>query len=306
MSLTLMPRPGSGPAPRRRGMRGGWLALGITGAGLGLIPWLAYLAISLPSSTTASHWPAAWAGLDAMEAAGLISTGVLLLRRDARACLTAAGTAALLLADAWFDVTTAPPGSGALTSLLMAVLAELPAAALCAGLAIRGLRRPPGAGQLELVSSRAGIGPVAGRPVSAAAPGRSDADRRAWAAACLVDGLDTIVTCEFAVRGDELPIAAGIMPQAWPAEIAPAFSHGRLALEDGCARRGLSRSGGSEPVVAAGRRRPHDRGMTATTGDVGGWLAGPRGAVTLRLIGALTAESENQRRCPRPSSPRSA
>jgi len=107
-------------------------------------PWLAYLAISLPASPTAWHWKAAWVGLDAMEAAGLVSTGVLLLRRDARASLTAAGTAALLLADAWFDVTTAPPGSGALTSLLMAVLAELPAAALCAGLAIRGLRRPPG------------------------------------------------------------------------------------------------------------------------------------------------------------------
>jgi hypothetical protein len=41
-------------------------------------------------------------------------------------------------------VTTAPPGAAELTSLLMAVLAELPAAALCTGLAIRGLRRPPG------------------------------------------------------------------------------------------------------------------------------------------------------------------
>ena len=120
-----------------------WLALGVTAAGLGMIPWLVYLAVSLPASPTAWHWRAAWVGLDGMEAAGLVSTGILLLRRDARACLTAAATAALLLADAWFDVTTAPPGAGALTSLLMAMLAELPAAALCAGLALRGLRRPP-------------------------------------------------------------------------------------------------------------------------------------------------------------------
>jgi hypothetical protein len=134
------PSPGVPARPPRRP----WLALGLAGAGLAMIPWLAYLAVSLPASPTAWHWPAAWVGLDAMEAAGLVSTGVLLLRRDARACLTAAGTAALLLADAWLDVTTAPPGSGALTSLLMAVLAELPAAALCAGLAVRGLRRPPG------------------------------------------------------------------------------------------------------------------------------------------------------------------
>jgi hypothetical protein len=148
MSLGLMPRAGGGPALRRPAARGSRarsrLALGIAGAGLGMIPWLAYLAVSLPASPTARHWPAAWVGLDAMEAAGLVSTGVLLLRRDARACLAAAAAAALLLADAWFDVTTAPPGSGALTALLMAVLAELPAAALCAALAIRGLRRPDG------------------------------------------------------------------------------------------------------------------------------------------------------------------
>ena len=148
MSLSLMPRLAGSAGTGRLGGRGGpgpralpWLALGLTGAGLGLVPWLAYLAVSLPASPTAWHWPAAWVGLDAMEAAGLIGTGLLLLRRDARYCLTAAGTAALLLADAWFDVTTASPGSGELTSALMAVLAELPAAGLCIWLAIVGLRR---------------------------------------------------------------------------------------------------------------------------------------------------------------------
>jgi hypothetical protein len=123
------------------GLRGSarLVALGLTAAGAGLLPWLVYLAVSLPASPVAWHWPAAWAGLDGMEAAGLACTGVLMLRRDPRYCLTAAATAALLIADAWFDVTTAPPGSGELTSLLMAVLAELPTAALCAWLARRGL-----------------------------------------------------------------------------------------------------------------------------------------------------------------------
>jgi HAD superfamily hydrolase (TIGR01509 family) len=252
MSLTLMPRPGRGPALRRPGARAGrartWLALGIAGAGLGLVPWLAYLAISLPPSPVAWHWPAAWAGLDAMEAAGLVSTGVLLLRRDARACLTAAGTAALLLADAWFDVTTAPPGSGALTSLLMALLAELPAAALCAGLAIRGLGRPP---------------------ISAIAPVLSDADHMAWAAACLVDVFDTIVTCDFAAHGDELSAAAGIAPHTWHAgfaEIAPALSTGRLSLEDGFAH--ILQAGGAEPrpgLVAELVRRDRER-LSAAAG----------------------------------------
>jgi hypothetical protein len=148
-----------------------WLALGLAGSGLGLIPWLAYLAVSLPASPVAWHWPAAWAGLDGMEAAGLLSTGILLLRRDPRACLTAAGTAALLLADAWFDVTTAPPGSGALSSLLMAVLAELPAAALCTAIAIHGLRRPPtGQGVDHAPDPRPVLAAAESKPAAAGRP----------------------------------------------------------------------------------------------------------------------------------------
>lgn len=118
-----------------------WLALALTGAGIGQLPWMFYLAVSLPASPQAWHWPAAWVGLDAMEAAGLLTTGFLLLRRDARYCLTAAATAAMLVADAWFDVTTAQPGSAELSSAAMAAFAEVPGSALCIVLAARGLRR---------------------------------------------------------------------------------------------------------------------------------------------------------------------
>ena len=127
--------------PSRRPVWSACIALGLASVGLGLLPWMIYLATSLPASSTAYHWAAAWVGLDAMEAAGLIGTGVLIYRRDARYCLASTATAALLLVDAWFDVTTAPPGSGALASLLMAAFAEVPAAALCIGLAVSGLRR---------------------------------------------------------------------------------------------------------------------------------------------------------------------
>jgi phosphoribosylamine--glycine ligase len=133
------------------------VALGLTAGGTGLLPWLVYLAVSLPPSPVAWHWPAAWAGLDGMEATGLACTGVLMLRRDPRYRLTAAATAALLIADAWFDVATAPPGSGELTSLLMAALAELPTAALCAWLACSGLR-PLAGRQLVAETGLAGSG----------------------------------------------------------------------------------------------------------------------------------------------------
>jgi phosphoribosylamine---glycine ligase len=129
-----------GSAAGRRSRWSALIALGLAIGGAGLVPWMAYLAVSLPPSPVAWHWPVAWIGLDAMEAAGLGSTGILMLRRDPRYCLTAIATAALLVTDAWFDVTTAPPGSAELSSLLMAALAEVPIAVLCAWLAWRGLR----------------------------------------------------------------------------------------------------------------------------------------------------------------------
>jgi phosphoribosylamine--glycine ligase len=120
------------------------------GAGLFLLPWMVYLAVSLPASPRAWHWPAAWVGLDALEAAGLAATGFLLRRGDVRYCLTSIATSALLVTDAWFDVITAPPGAGVRESAAMALFAELPAAAVCAVLACRGLRglRPAGSDRL--------------------------------------------------------------------------------------------------------------------------------------------------------------
>jgi phosphoribosylamine---glycine ligase len=126
------------------------LATLMIGAGLFLLPWMIYLAVSLPASPRAWHWPAAWVGLDALEAAGLAATGLLLRRGDATYCLTSVATSALLVTDAWFDVTTAPPGSGAAESAAMSLFAELPTAAMCAVLAWRGLRRLQTAGSDRL------------------------------------------------------------------------------------------------------------------------------------------------------------
>jgi hypothetical protein len=99
------------------------------------------LTAELPASTRAAHWPAAWLGLDGMEALGLLVTGLLVVRRDSRSCLTAAATGALLLVDAWFDVTTAAAGADQSAAIAMALAAELPGCALCGVLAVHGLRR---------------------------------------------------------------------------------------------------------------------------------------------------------------------
>ncbi|MBL1098248.1 hypothetical protein JK363_16515 [Streptomyces sp. 205] len=110
-------------------------------AGAALVPWLYVLGTTLPSTARVTHWNAAWVGLDALQALGLLTTAALRGRRDERHRLTAAATAALLVVDAWFDTVTAAPGGELAVAVTMAVCAELPLAGMCAALALGGQRR---------------------------------------------------------------------------------------------------------------------------------------------------------------------
>ncbi|MGW5102720.1 hypothetical protein [Streptomyces sp. NPDC004100] len=114
-----------------------WHGRVLAGAGLVLLPWLGYLAATLPPAEAA-----AWVALDALEAAALLTAGSRLLHGDPRHRVPAAAAAALLLADACLDLATAAPGPELATAAAMALCAELPLAALCATLAAR-----PGTGQ---------------------------------------------------------------------------------------------------------------------------------------------------------------
>lgn len=127
------------PAATSRGTRRiGRLLLA---SGLGLLPWMYVLAAGLPAIMTAPRWPAAWIGLDILEAAGLIATGLLASRGDRRHALAAAATAALLVVDAWFDTMTATSNSDLGAAIAMALCPELPLAAVCGWLAIRASRQ---------------------------------------------------------------------------------------------------------------------------------------------------------------------
>jgi len=99
-----------------------------------LLPWIAYLAVSLPPSVSARHWPLAWAGLDTGMAIGLAATGWLALRRDRRIAFSAASTATVLAVDAWFDVCTSPAGQPFFFALA-GMCVELAEAAACLVLA---------------------------------------------------------------------------------------------------------------------------------------------------------------------------
>jgi hypothetical protein len=118
-----------------------WLVTLIAVSAVVLLPWAAYLAMSLPVSVRARHWPMAWTGLDVVMAVGLAATAWLAVRRDRRLALAAVSTATLLLVDAWFDVCTAPAG-GPLVIALVDMCIEVAEAAGCVALAVIVFRIP--------------------------------------------------------------------------------------------------------------------------------------------------------------------
>jgi hypothetical protein len=124
--------PDSGPGGNGTGRRvvQAWAAPLFGLGGTGLAVWTGYLAMSLPPQSVSPHYNVAWAGFDALLACLVLTTAWLAHRRSSLVASTAAATAALLLADAWFDVTTAAPGRPLLAAALLATFIELPAAAL--------------------------------------------------------------------------------------------------------------------------------------------------------------------------------
>lgn len=126
--MMLVSHPGRGVWACRR------LVVFVLMSAVVLLPWIVYLAISLPPTASARHWPAVWVGLDAGEAIGLAATAWLALRRDRRVALVAVSTATMLVLDAWFDVCTSPPGQSYAFALIDMVV-ELAEAAACLAVA---------------------------------------------------------------------------------------------------------------------------------------------------------------------------
>lgn len=75
-----------------------------------LLPWIAYLAYTLPSRQVSADYDIAWADFDIVLLLALASTGYFALRRSRYLATAAAAAAALLVVDAWFDVMTTLPG----------------------------------------------------------------------------------------------------------------------------------------------------------------------------------------------------
>jgi hypothetical protein len=95
-----------------------------------IVPWIFWLAWSLPERSVSAHYRLAWVGFDVLLCGALARTAYLAWRRSPFLVNVASATAALLVVDAWFDVTTSPGGHDLLVSTMLALLVELPLAVL--------------------------------------------------------------------------------------------------------------------------------------------------------------------------------
>ena len=106
-----------------------------------LIPWIIYLAITLPERSTAHHWDVTWVGFDCLLVFALARTAWFARHLRPEIILTANAAATLLIIDAWFDLTTAPNRGELIQSVVLAVFVEIPAAVFSLYLAGRGVAR---------------------------------------------------------------------------------------------------------------------------------------------------------------------
>ena len=123
---------------RRRAGRLAWVYLIVA---VGLIVWTVFLALSLPKENLEHHYRLTWTGFDLIEVLAIYLTAHLAFRLDARVVYPATVVATLLVADAWFDVTTSATAADATQALILALLVELPAAAFSLYVAHRVGRR---------------------------------------------------------------------------------------------------------------------------------------------------------------------
>ena len=108
-----------------------WVAPAFLLLTFGLVPWTIWLFVSLPDDHIAQNWALAWGGFDIALGLALGVTAFALLNRSPFAGIAAAVAGTLLVCDAWFDITTSRGTDERLQAIALALLAELPLAAVC-------------------------------------------------------------------------------------------------------------------------------------------------------------------------------
>jgi hypothetical protein len=117
-----------------------WVAPAFALLAVGTVPWVVYLAVTLPRHATFAHYRGVWVGFDLALVAVLATTAVFAWRGNPRVTISATAAATMLFVDAWFDVLTTPRGSGRWLAVLLAAVAEIPLALICLWIALRASR----------------------------------------------------------------------------------------------------------------------------------------------------------------------
>ena len=150
----------------------------LTACCFAMVPWILVVAGHPPQQYTATHWTLTWVGFDVGLGSCLAVAAWTAWRRPELFVSAATVTAALLGADAWFDVTTSAGGFDTAVSVGSAVLVELPLAAL---LLHAGARRVGGDVVARGAAASPGWyplpGPAAERPRTTPRPPRSPRPR---------------------------------------------------------------------------------------------------------------------------------
>jgi len=115
--------------PKARVRRNIALAVAV-GCCLFLCVWIGILAVTLPATYRASGWRGAWIGFDVAELLGFAAIAWTAWKGKQLLIVCLVVTATLLCADAWFDMTLDWGSHAFYWSLISALCAELPLAAL--------------------------------------------------------------------------------------------------------------------------------------------------------------------------------
>jgi hypothetical protein len=113
-----------------------WVGPAFALLALGTVPWVIFLAITLPRHATFAHYRGVWVGFDTALVAVLGLTAYLAYRGRPWVALSSTAAATMLLVDAWFDVMTTPRGHGLWLSWLLAIFVEVPLAGICLWIAL--------------------------------------------------------------------------------------------------------------------------------------------------------------------------
>jgi hypothetical protein len=114
-----------------------WVGPAFAVLAVGTIPWVVFLAVTLPRHATFHHYRGVWVGFDLGLVAVLATTAVLAWRGRPQVTMAATAAATMLFVDAWFDVLTTPRGRELVVSVVLAGAVELPLAMICLWIALR-------------------------------------------------------------------------------------------------------------------------------------------------------------------------